>query len=568
MNFDEMMEMNLDDLEKSLESFGNVTEGAVVDGKVVEVTASNVFLDVNCKSEGILSTAEFGDSVPSVGDTVQVFLEKKEDRDGRPVISKSKADEQRIKRSLRSATASHEPVPGKFVKEVPGGLSVDLGGDVLAFCPNSQIDINRVENPSEWIGKTAQFLIHRNPERKSITVSRRRYLEEEIEKARENFFATVKEGDTVEGTVKNFTSYGAFVDLGGFDGLLHLSDMSWGHANSPRTYMNKGDQMKLIVKKIDPENKKVNLSLKDLTTDPWTDVAEVFHPDDVVPGKITKMTDFGIFVELKEGVEGLAHISELSWTKRIKHPRELFNIGDVIQVKIFAIDPENRKISLGVKQLLPNVWDTIEEVYPIGSRCKGIVKKIITNGVFVELEEGVEGFLHPDNVSWTRKKINLHDEFKVNDEIEVFIIDIDKENRRIALGIKQLTEDPWQILEGKYGNRSVADCIVTGVTDFGVFVKIGDSELEGLIPVSQLPDFSKENPKAALDKYKEGDALKAVVMSIDSKTKRISLSVTQLVYNEHRAEYSKYLDSEDSDEKASLGDFIQLKQQGADDDKQ
>ena len=388
MNFDEMMEMNLDDLEKSLESFGNVTEGAVVDGKVVEVTASNVFLDVNCKSEGILSTAEFGDSVPSVGDTVQVFLEKKEDRDGRPVISKSKADEQRVKRSLRSATASHEPVPGKFVKEVPGGLSVDLGGDVLAFCPNSQIDINRVENPSEWIGKTAQFLIHRNPERKSITVSRRRYLEEEIEKARENFFATVKEGDTVEGTVKNFTSYGAFVDLGGFDGLLHLSDMSWGHANSPRTYMNKGDQMKLIVKKIDPENKKVNLSLKDLTTDPWTDVAEVFHPDDVVTGKITKMTDFGIFVELKEGVEGLAHISELSWTKRIKHPRELFNIGDVIQVKIFAIDPENRKISLGVKQLLPNVWDTIEEVYPIGSRCKGIVKKIITNGVFVGAGRG------------------------------------------------------------------------------------------------------------------------------------------------------------------------------------
>ena len=238
MNFDEMMEMNLDDLEKSLESFGSVTEGEVVDGKVVEVTASNVFLDVNCKSEGILSTAEFGDSVPSVGDTVQVFLEKKEDRDGRPVISKSKADEQRIKRSLRSATASHEPVTGKFVKEVPGGLSVDLGADILAFCPNSQIDINRVENPSEWIGKTAKFLVHRHPERKSITVSRRRYLEEEIEKARENFFATVKEGDTVEGTVKNFTSYGAFVDLGGGkEGMIHISKLSskrtWHEASLP-----------------------------------------------------------------------------------------------------------------------------------------------------------------------------------------------------------------------------------------------------------------------------------------------------------------------------------------------
>lgn len=560
MNFDEMMDISQDEMEKSLESFGSVIEGDVVDGKVVSVTASNVFLDVNCKSEGILSISEFGENIPAVGDTVQVFLERKEDREGRPVISKSKADEQRIKRSLKTATAAHEPVTGKFVKEVTGGLSVDLGADILAFCPTSQIDINRVENPSDWIGKTSEFLIQRQNDRKSITVSRRRFLEEQINKARDHFFQTVKEGDVVEGVAKNFTSYGAFVDLGGFDGLLHLSDMSWGHANSPRNYMNKGDKVKLVVKKIDPETKKVNLSLKDLTPDPWSDVTELFHPEDVVTGKITKMTEFGIFVELKEGVEGLAHISELSWTKRIKHPKDLFNIGDEIQVKIFNIDTENRKISLGVKQLLPNVWDTIEESYPIGSRCKGIVRKIINNGVFVELEEGVEGFLHPDNVSWTRKKINLHEEFKVNDEIEVFIIDIDKENRRIALGIKQLTDDPWQILDAKYGNRSIADCVITGVTDFGIFVKIGDSELEGLIPVSQIPDFSKENPRETLDKYKEGDAIKAVVMEINPKTKRISLSITQLVYSEQRAEYSKYMTdgSEESEEKASLGDFFNL----------
>lgn len=559
MNFDEMMDINQDEMEKSLESFGSVNEGDVVDGKVVSVTDSNVFLDVNCKSEGILSISEFTEK-PSVGDTVQVFLERKEDRDGKPVISKSKADEQRTKRSLRTAIADHKPVTGKFVKEVTGGLSVDLGANTIAFCPLSQIDINRVENPSEWIGQTGEFLVQRQADRKSITVSRRRYLEEKISKARDEFFSTVKEGDTVEGVAKNFTSYGAFVDLGGFDGLLHLSDMSWGHANSPRNYMNKGDKVKLIVKKIDPETKKVNLSLKDLTPDPWTQVPELFHCDDVVTGKITKMTEFGVFVELKEGIEGLAHISELSWTKRIKHPKELFNIGDEIQVKIFNIDMENRKISLGVKQLLPNIWDTIEESYPIGSRCKGTVKKIIANGVFIELEEGVEGFLHPDNVSWTRKKINLHDEFKVNDEIDVFIIDIDKENRRIALGIKQLTDDPWQILDARYGNRSIAECVVTGVTDFGIFVKIGDSELEGLIPVSQIPDFSKENPRETLDKYKEGDTLKAVVMEINPKTKRISLSLTQLVYSEQRAEYSKYMtdNGEENDEKASLGDFFHL----------
>lgn len=560
MNFEEN-EISQDEMEKSLASFGNVNEGEVIEGKVVQVTATNVFLDVNCKSEGILSTSEFGENLPSVGDVVQVFLERKEDRDGRPVISKARADEQRTKRTIKNASTAHEPVEGKFVKEVNGGLNVELGPNVFAFCPVSQIDINRVENPAEWIGKTSFFLIQNQKQqdrKSSYTVSRRRYLEEEIEKAREKFFSSVKEGDVVEGVAKNFTSYGAFIDLGGFDGLLHLSDMSWGHANSPRNYMNKGDKVKLVVKKIDPETQKVNLSLRDLTQDPWSDVPELFHAEDVVTGKITKMTDFGIFVELKEGVEGLAHISELSWTKRVKHPKELFSIGDEINVKIFNIDMENRKISLGVKQLLPNIWDTIEDSYPLGSRCKGTVKKIIPNGVFIELQEGVEGFLHPDNISWTRKKVILNDEFKVNDEIDVFIIDIDKENRRIALGIKQLTEDPWQILNEKYGNRSIAECTITGVTDFGLFVKIGDSELEGLIPVSQIPDFSKDNPRETLDKYKEGDAIKAVVMEINAKTKRISLSITQLVYSEQRAEYSKYMSdsNEETDEKASLGDFI------------
>ncbi len=549
--------------EHYLKSLDEIEDGQLVTGTVVQVNNEYVFVDVGYKSEGRISSDEFSTS-PAVGDEVKVLIVNKEGKGGQIVISKKRADIKERTDVLKVAADNREPVMGKFVKVIKGGYEVDLGNEFLGFCPLSKADVVRVENPETLIGVADYFIIdkfHTGMKLKSV-VSRREYLEKQIKINKEHFFSTVKIGDVVEGTVKSFTSFGAFIDLGGFDGLLHINDMSWGHVTKPKDFVAKGEVVHLRLINIDPESQKINLSLKHMTEDPWNSFEQRYHVDDVVKAPVTKITNFGVFIEIEPGIEGLAHISELSWTKRVNNPKELLSIGDVVSAKILGYDLDKKRVSLGLKQLEENPWDTIDVRYPVGMTFTKPVVKITANGAFVNLEEGIDGFLHVDDISWTKRVKNMNDFCAEGDVIDVVVTRVDPQTRHIRLGVKQLSGNPWTTLKQEYPKGSVISGEITNVTDFGVFVRVlGD--IEGLISKYNLIGPEEEYNDSVLSNFKVGDPISAAVVEVNANTQKLSLSIKEKIRIAQQSEISKYIHGTDDSDTFTFGDLISSKDKDA-----
>ncbi len=545
--------------EQYLQPLEEFEVGQLIEGTVIQTGPETTFVDIGYKSEGRVPTEEFDDP-PQVGDAVEVVLLNKETLGGGVVVSKRKADEKRFWKELKDAFQEHKPVEGTVARAIKGGFEIDLGHKLRAFNPISKMDVRRVDNPDEYVGLRSKFYVERvySENRVNIVLSRRDYIEEEASKRKKEFFEHVEIGDVVEGTVKSFTSFGAFVDLGGFDGLLHINDMSWGHVNRPKDYVKRGQKLALKVIRMDHENQKINLSLKHLTEDPWNHFEEKYNTEMVVKGKVTKLTDFGAFIELEEGIEGLAHISELSWVKRVDHPKELLKVGDEVETKILDYDVPAGRVSLGLKQVLPNPWDTMNQKYPEGMRLTRKVKKLTNAGAFVELEEGIDGFLHVDDLSWTKRHKHPSAMLEEGQEIECMVIQTDPDHHNIRLGMKQLSEDPWESLKKAYPERSIIEGEVTNITDFGVFVRV-QGGVEGLINKSQLADPREMPFEKAVEKINVGDKVRAVVTELNAGRQKLSLSVRELSRQEQRQEMQKYIGDEDGST-FTLGDMLKDKE--------
>jgi len=534
--------------EEYLKSLDGIEDGQLVTGTVVQVNNEYVFVDVGYKSEGKIPRSEFKE-LPEVGESVKVVIVSKEGKHGQIVVSKKRADAKERTEELKVAAEGRTPIEGKFIKVIKGGFEVDLGGDYKGFCPLSKADIVRVEEPETLIGITDYFVIdkfHAGTKLKSV-VSRREYLEKKIKENKEKFFAAVKIGDVVEGVVKSFTSFGAFIDLGGFDGLLHINDMSWGHVTRPKDFVKKGQVVQLRLINIDPETQKINLSLKHMSEDPWETFEQRYHVDDVITAPVTKLTSFGVFIEIEPGVEGLAHISELTWTKRINNPKELLKIGDVVNAKVLGYDLDKKRVSLGLKQLLENPWDTIAERYPVGMRLTKPVVKITNSGAFINLEEGIDGFLHVDDISWTKRIKNMSSFCKEGDSIDVVVTRVESDNRRIRLSVKKLEENPWHVLKKDYPRYSKISGTVSNVTDFGIFVKVvGD--IEGLISKYNLVGPDEEYTDDVLKKYNVGDSITAMVVECNPNTQKLSLSIKEMIKRSQQSEIAKYIHGNNDEE--------------------
>ena len=546
--------------EQYLKSLAGIEDGQIVTGTVVQLNNDYVFVDVGYKSEGKIPVDEFIE-LPKLGDKVNVAIVNKEGKGGQIIVSKKKADAKERAESLKEAAENRTPVLGKFSKVIKGGYEVDLGADYKGFCPLSKADVVRVEDPQSLIGKTDYFVIdkfHAGTKLKSV-VSRREYLEKIIEENKKKFFESVQIGDVVQGEVKSFTSFGAFIDLGGFDGLLHINDMSWGHVTRPKDFVKKGQIVQLRLINIDPATQKINLSLKHMQEDPWTNFEQRYAVGDVIKAPVTKLTTFGVFIEIEPGIEGLAHISELSWTKKITSPKEVLNIGDVVEAKILGYDLDKKRVSLGLKQLQDNPWDSIAERYPVGTTLHRPVVKVTNSGAFVNLEEGIDGFLHIDDVSWTKKIKNMSQFCKEGDEIDVMVSRVEPENRRIRLSVKGLEGNPWQNLRKNYPKGSIITGEVSNVTDFGVFVKV-EGDIEGLISKFNLVGPDEEYTDKVLENFKVGDKVSAMVVEINPTTQKLSLSIKEMIKKNQESEMAKYMaDTKEDDDTYSLADMLKAK---------
>lgn len=551
--------------EEYLKSLDGIEDGQLVAGTVVQVNNEYVFVDVGYKSEGRISRDEFA-SIPEVGEEVKVVIINKEGKGGQIVVSKKRADFKERTDELKAAAESRSPVLGKFEKVIKGGFEIDLGGEYKGFCPLSKADVVRVEEPETLIGVTDYFIIdkfHGGTKLKSV-VNRREYLDQKIKENKEKFFSTVQIGDVVEGVVKSFTSFGAFIDLGGFDGLLHINDMSWGHVTRPKDFVKKGQVVQLRLINIDPETQKINLSLKHMQEDPWTTFEQKYNVGDTIKAPVTKITTFGAFIEIEPGIEGLAHISELSWTKRVNNPKEVLDVGDVVEAKILGYDLDKKRVSLGLKQLEENPWDTIVERYPVGMTLSKPVVKITNSGAFVNLEEGIDGFLHIDDISWTKKVKNMSSFCAEGDVIDVVVIRVEPDNRRIRLGVKQLEGNPWQTLRHDYPKFSTISGVITNVTDFGVFVKVlGD--IEGLISKYNLVGPDEEYTDEVLKKFNVGDPITAMVVECNPTTQKLSLSIKEMVKRSQQSEIAKYIHEDDDSDTFSLADMMRYKDEDRED---
>ena len=548
--------------EEYMKSFQPLEEGQMIESTVVELGEEYVFVDVGYKSEGKIPVSEF-DTIPKIGDMVYVVLLRKESRQGEVIVSKQQADEKLFWRDLRKAQGQRISITGKIVKSIKGGFDVDLGRGMRAFLPLSKTDVNRVENPEDFVGLESPFYVERLYSRGkvNIVVSRRDWLEDEIATKKQEFFETVKIGQVIEGVVKSFTSFGAFIDLGGFDGLLHINDMSWRHVTSPREVVEMGQQMQFKVIRVEPEEQRINLSLKHFTEDPWNHFEEKYQIEDVVKGRVTKLADFGAFIELEEGIEGLAHISELSWVRKIRHPKEVLKIGDSVEVKILSYNAQEGKISLGLKQVLPNPWDDIEQRFPVGMQIRRPVKNLANFGAFFEIEEGIDGLLHVDDMSWTKKVRHPSAVLKEGEEVDVMVIEIDKENQKIKLGMKQLSEDPWKYLAKAFPRGSIIEGEITNITDFGLFVRV-QGDVEGLVHKGNLHEGDAESTEEVLSRYKVGEKVKAVVIEASASKQKLSLSIKDYVKKLQQEEMVKYIHDDSAGETVVLSEFIRDKTQG------
>ncbi len=529
--------------------------GDVLVGRVLVVGRDNVIVDINYKCEGQVPLAEFLDSDCNVavkeGDEIDVLFEGTETDNGTVMLSHAKAEKFKVWRELEKAFREESPVEGVILGKVKGGLKVDIG--VPAFLPGSHVDIRPARNLDRYIGQRGRFqLLKFNRSRGNVVVSRRSVLERERTSLKEQTLKVLEEGVILEGTVKNITDYGAFIDLGGIDGLLHITDMSWGRLQHPSEAVKVGDHVRVVVLKYDPARERVSLGIKQIMTDPWTKAAETYPPGARVSGKVVSVTDYGAFVELEKGIEGLVHVSEMSWSKRAVHPSKVVNVGDTVEVQILGVDEANRRISLGLKQTEPNPWQELVQRHAPGSTVKGKVKSITDFGVFVEIEPGIDGLVHVSDLSWTKKVRHPSEIFKKGDEVEAVVIGIDVEQERVSLGIKQLTPDPWSTVAERYPINSKVTGKVSSVADFGVFVELEEG-IEGLIHISQLSSERVDKPSAL---YKPDDPVEALVVQLDAKERRIGLSVRSLKQREEREEMQAYLKPDQAAARFSLEDIL------------
>ncbi len=539
-------------MEKSLNA---PRQGDVLTGRVLLITRDYVIVDINYKCEGQVPLAEFidpdGNVAVSEGDEIDVYFDGTETDNGTVMLSRAKAEKFKIWRELERAFQTDTPVEGVVLGKVKGGLKVDIG--VAAFLPGSHVDIRPVRNLDRYIGQRGRFQILKfNRARANVVVSRRSVLERERASLKEQTLRVLEEGVILEGTVKNITDYGAFIDLGGIDGLLHITDMSWGRLQHPSEVLKVGETVKVVVLKYDPERERVSLGMKQIMNDPWTEAAANYPVGRKVHGKVVSVTDYGAFVELEKGVEGLIHVSEMSWTKRTLHPSKVVNVGDMVEVQVLGVDEGNRRISLGLKQTEPNPWEVLAEKYSPGAHVKGKVKSITDFGIFVEIESGIDGLVHISDLSWTKKVKHPSELYHKGDEVEAVVLGIDIENERVSLGIKQLSDDPWNTIAQRYPINTKVNGKVTSIADFGVFVEIEDG-IEGLIHVSQLSSERVDKPSSL---FKVGDQVEALVVQLDPKERRIGLSIRALKQYEEREEMQAYMRREHQGARFSFEDIL------------
>src|SRR5216684_805886 len=529
--------------------------GEVLTGTVLLITRDNVIIDINYKCEGQVPLAEFldheGKVAVSEGDEVDVYFEGTETENGTVMLSHAKAEKFKVWRELERAFQTETPVEGVVLGKVKGGLQVDIG--VPAFLPGSHVDLRPARNLDRYVGQRGRFQILKfNRARGNVVVSRRSVIERERTSLKEQTLKVLEEGVILEGAVKNITDYGAFVDLGGIDGLLHITDMSWGRLQHPSEAVKVGDKVKVVVLKYDPARERVSLGMKQIMPDPWTKATESYPVSARLRGKVVSVTDYGAFVELEKGVEGLIHVSEMSWSKRAVHPSKVVNVGDMVEVQVLGVDEGNRRISLGLKQTEPNPWQELAQKHTPGTRVTGKVKSVTDFGIFVEIEPGIDGLVHVSDLSWTKKIKHPSELFKKGDEVEAMVLGIDVEQERVSLGIKQLALDPWDTVAQRYPLNTRVRGKVSSVADFGVFVELEEG-IEGLIHISQLSNERVDKPSSL---YKVGDEVETIVVQVDSKERRIGLSIKALRQHEEREEMQAYLKREHEAQRFSLEDIL------------
>lgn len=552
LNGEDSMEDLMDMYE---ESFKRFAEGEVVTGRIISIDKEHVLVDIGYKSEGQIRIDEFrdenGEIQAKVDDNVEVMVEWWDDENEVVVLSKDKAEKVKVWDEIKKTHEADETIEGIIVNRVKGGFSVDIG--VQAFLPGSQADLRPIRNLDEMVGKTFSFKILKyNRKRSNIVLSRRVLLEEEREAKRAATLASISEDKVVKGAVKNITEYGVFVDLGGVDGLLHITDISWGRVKHPSELFSVGDEIQVKILSLDLERERVSLGMKQLTEDPWVTATQKYPIDSKISGKVVSLTDYGAFVELEEGIEGLIHVSEMSWTRKIRHPSKVVSVNDEIEAIVLDIKPENRRISLGMKQVVPNPWDVISDKYPIGTTIEGKIKNITDFGLFIGIDEGIDGLVHISDISWTKRIKHPSEIYKKGDMVQAIVLEIDKENERFSLGVKQLQLDPWETVAQRYQVGKEITGTVTNVTDFGVFVELEEG-IEGLVHVSEI---SKEKIKTPVGKFGLGDVISARVMNINSEERRIGLSIKRLEVEDEQSLLSEYVSNINNSKSTEFGDIL------------
>lgn len=539
--------------------FGDLEEGTIVKGEVVRVDEDNVLVDVNFKSEGQIPTAEFRDAngniCVSVGDKVDVYVARKNEMEGTISLSFEKAKRMQLFDQLEDVQEKNGTIKGVITRRIKGGYTVDLGG-VEAFLPGSHVDLRPVPDMDALVNQEYEFrILKSNRRRSNVIVSRRVLLEEERDSKRQGLLQTLDEGQIVRGRAKNITEYGVFVDLGGLDGLLHITDMSWKRIRHPKEMVQLGQELELKVLSFDKDTQKVSLGLKQLVSDPWQDITAKYPEGARLSGKVTNLVDYGAFVELEPGVEGLVHISEMSWTRKLRHPSQMVRVGDEVEVVILGVDQDKKRVSLGMKQVKPNPWEIVAEKYPEGTIIEGTIKNITEFGMFIGIEDGIDGLIHVSDISWTKKIRHPNEMFNVGDVVQAKVLTVDQESEKFTLGIKQLTEDPWSKVPSTYPVGATVEGTVTNITDFGLFVEVEEG-IEGLVHVSEI---SQKKIKSPSELFKEGVKITAKVIHVSAEERRLGLSIKQLKEEEERKKPKEFRSVGAENAGQTLGDILKQK---------